>query len=500
MKVATNFSPVLLGYIAALRGVKPYSPGEAFSYAVVNCTAPEFLIGLAASNPEGQFYGFVVNQDLLTKAVHEAKEREVSNVHFLEGNPETLVARMAHDKSFLPPLDFLMIDEVETPLPVASRQAFFELATLAVKPSGLVSASYRVRHHRDDVLAFLVREMTSNAAPDQTFDLLVDIKKLGRLFFQENRDLAVKLDVAIARNKPEEFLNLFADKEKKSDVFDTLVAFGSRGFAYAGDGLLSSNYVELSVPVEAQGIVIKMRRHPLYEVIKDFVLNRSVRHDIWCRMPVVTSDNPAELYGRFAYGILLPKEQVPTELTMQGKTINLSAPVYTAVVNLLTLMPCGIGDLLSHPDCANIQVTELVEAVQVLVACGIARPMRGIRNHEAEKVDSIAQPRLVGGFNRYLDKTAITSSSLLLASPILGDVVSVSGREALVMQALDRAGLANSSHALFQELKKMAQTPVVLARVVDATEPTADMARQMVEEAITQSIIHWYAYGLLEAA
>jgi hypothetical protein len=58
-----SFSPVSLSYIAALRGFKPRRPGEAFTYALVNCPSPELLIGLAASNPEGQFYGLTGDVD-----------------------------------------------------------------------------------------------------------------------------------------------------------------------------------------------------------------------------------------------------------------------------------------------------------------------------------------------------------------------------------------------------------------------------------------------------
>ena len=52
-----DFSPAPLSYVAALRGIRPRKPGDRFAYAEIACNDPERLICLAASNPEGHFYG-----------------------------------------------------------------------------------------------------------------------------------------------------------------------------------------------------------------------------------------------------------------------------------------------------------------------------------------------------------------------------------------------------------------------------------------------------------
>jgi hypothetical protein len=67
------------------------------------------------------------------------------------------------------------------------------------------------------------------------------------------------------------------------------------------------------------------------------------------------------------------------------------------------------------------------------------------------------------------------------------------------MQALDRAGLANSVSALLPELQRLAKNPLQAARVMDS-EPTPESAKQMIEDVVSESIVKWYAYGLLEAA
>ena len=56
-----------------------------------------------------------------------------------------------------------------------------------------------------------------------------------------------------------------------------MTAMGSRGMSYAGDATLTSNYVELAVPKEAQALIVECAHSPLYELIKDFALNRMAR-------------------------------------------------------------------------------------------------------------------------------------------------------------------------------------------------------------------------------
>ena len=161
------------------------------------------------------------------------------------------------------------------------------------------------------------------------------------------------------------------------------------------------------------------------------------------------------------------------------------------------MMPAGIGDFLAQPGHESFAPSDVVGALQVLIACGIARPMRGV--HEAEKRGSFAQPRLAGSFNRYLGQTSVTAADQPLASTVMGDVVTVSARDALVMQALGRAGVANAADVLLPELERLANDPAA-QRIMDGMTPSSDAARKMIAYSVSHSIVQWYAYGLLEAA
>ena len=336
-------------------------------------------------------------------------------------------------------------------------------------------------------------------ALNQAIEFLGELKKLGKLYFESQPVIAAKLDKAIAAQKPDDFFELWNDGEASSTTFDILLNIRPRGFSYAGDTQISTNYVELAIPKEAQQIIFQSINNPLFDPLKDFVLNRTVRSDIWCRHPVVKSDDMASLFGKFSFGITMSPEKIPTEVTTNGKTIELKSALYSKLITLMTLTPISIGDFLSHPDGKNYAALDILGALQILVACGIALPMRGAKHSGSLK--TLDEPRLTGSFNKFLTKTEVTNQSHNLASMVIGDAISVSAREALVIQAIDRGGLANSVSAILPELVRLTKNPSDASYVLGTTdELTPEMAEHMIKDVLQKSIIQWYAYGVLEAA
>lgn len=491
--MTTSLSPVSLSYMAALRGFKPRQPGDAFIYALVNCTKPELLIGLAASNPEGKFFGVMSDSEVVAKASQNAVERQVGNVTFMHKKIMDLL-----QDSGMPSLDYLVCDETSEELTHVERAALFDLAQKNLKANGLFNYNYRAYDKPEDVLRFLVREYAPEMDASQASDFLLEIKKLGELYLKSNSVIAQKLDQAIAKNMPDEFFALFDAGESRSVTFDTVVAMRTRGMVYAGAGQVERNYVELSIPAEAQNIIIQCRPNPLCESIKDFAILGEMRADIWSKSDAVMSSDPAELFGSFAYGITMPEDKVPMSVDVYGKVVDLSEELYRKLIAMMVIQPIGIGDFLQHSGSDGTEAAKVVMAMQILVALGIAKPMRGAR--ESGNVSSLAQPRFSGSFNRFIDTIEVSGDAMTMASRVMGDVMKVGPRDVMVMQALNRAGLANSVAALLPELERLAKDPAASSRISEVTEPTPEFAHQMINDSVSQSIVQWYAYGLLEAA
>ncbi len=496
MKPHATFSPISLRYIAALRGHRPKETGVDFTYAEAFCAEPEKLICLAASNPEGRFYGLVGDDATRRAAEDMAAQRGTFNIIFLTGSPAEILAKIDNGSSLPPMLDYLCCNEQNLALSDADRVALFDLAQKRMNPNGLLVRAYRAYNYNDGALRFLVQELAPEMNGAQKLEFLSEIKILGGRFLAKNPSLAAKLDDAIAKKAPKDFFAAFEGAVASSGTFDMLAAMGARGFAYAGDAALASNYVELSIPANAQDLIVSCRTNPLYEPIKDLALDRTLRTDIWIK-PQDGSANPAELFGGFAYGIVLPPEAIPASFAAQGKAIDLSSTLYRNLIELMAIMPVGVGDVLQHALGKGEQPEKILEALQIMVACGFASPMRGTL--KGTNSSSVMQPRLVGSFNRYLDKTPLSDKDVWFASQVMGCGVTVPAGDAFVMQAVNRAGLNNSVSALMPELQRIAKTPASLA-VISAEEPTPEIAHRMITSIVSKSLPQWYAYALLEAA
>ncbi|MDD4616757.1 MAG: methyltransferase regulatory domain-containing protein [Alphaproteobacteria bacterium] len=495
MKISSTYSPTTLRFIAALRGKKPLKTGESFVYAEAACADPQNLICLAASNPEGQFYGLVANENARVAAEKSASEREALNVAFIAGSLSEILENGGDTQQRLPQLDYLCCNETGASISESERTALFDLAKKHLKDGGLFVTTYCAYADETDALRFLVQQLAPEMNSEQKLDFLSELKKLGYLYFQTHLKEADLLDRASYDKKPEDFFTHFDDGPSKTMAFETLVAAGSRGFAYAGDTEMALNFVELSIPAEAQELISSCRKNPYYEIIKDFALNRKIRSDIWVKTPYETSLDPADLMGAFAYGLIVPRDKVPSEYFAKGRKIDLSTPLFDEVLGLISIMPLGVGDLLrKNPSC---DPQRFLEVFQILVACGFALPMRGAT--EPLKVHDVMKPRFVGTYNKHFDKAELGGNEVLFASRIAGCGITLDAKEALVMQALNRRDLVTSATALMPELFRISETPARESILGDA-EPSAKLAQSIISDTVGKSLPTWYAYAILEAA
>ncbi len=491
-----DFSPSSLSYVAALRGIRPRRPGENFAYAVVNYQDPDQLVCLAASNSEGQFYGLAFRASDKTEGEKLALARQVTNVKFLSESLSDILAQAGSANAAVPSLDYLCCDERQSALPLKERDDLFAFAEKFLAAGGLFSYSYRAYEKDDGALKFLVREFAPEMDVEQAKDFLKEIKQLGPFYLAAHPQVAARLDQAIAKAVPDQFFADYENGDARSGSFDTIVALRPRGFSYAGDAHIATNYVELSAPASSHQLIIDCRDNHLYEPIKDFALNRQDRCDVWCRRPSPMTNEPAILFGAFVYGITMQREDVPQQLKTEGKPADLSAPLFQKLIDLMTLMPLSIGDFLAHQEGKGFTPADVLAAIQVLVACGIARPMRG--HYRNQKTSDAMQPRFASA-NQHIDRTTVTGADVWLASPMAGSAVAVSALDAVIMQALNRAGLANSVPALLPELQRLAKDPS-MARAIGSATPTPEIACDMIKDTVSRSIVQWYAYGLLSAA
>jgi hypothetical protein len=484
-----DLSPVRINYVGALRGLKPLAPSAPFVYAQTGSFDAENLICIAASNPQGQFYGVVANALMQKNSQAIATERKVGNISFVDS------------LSKLPmKLDYLCTNHSLSKPTESSCVELFSVAETRLAPGGFFCFRYRTYDNLDETLQFLVDEYSPNMSEEQSREFLHDLKALGSGYFVDHPITRTALDKAIEKNMPSLFFDTCSssDNEIKSGTFETMAGLLPREFSFVGDADFGANYIELAAPADAHTTLDKCRDHLLYEPIKDFVLQRLVRNDVWVKRPVEqTFENP-DLFGLFTFGITGLRDRVPTVVPTQAGAIHLTTPLFTRLIDLMTTMPIGIGDFLSHPAGQGMNPDDVVSALNVLVACGILQPMRG--RYEGKKESDYSRPVWSNSFNEYLNTTEISSPTVRLASPIIGSTVTLSAKDALVLQAVNRVGIPYCAGALLVELKRIIQqNPALASQIIDSPDPTDEVIHNIVTNVLTNGMTRWYAYGLLAA-
>ncbi len=483
-----NVSPVNLRYVAALRGIVPANSGTPFTYVQTGAFDPEDLICLALSNPEGRFLGILESPLAAKKAQEIANKRKITNLSF--GDPASQ-----------PPseIDFLCHDAPQKMLSQEERGALFDQAEKHLAQGGLFCLRYKTALTEDSLLQYLIAEYVPELSGAQTEGFLQELRVLGQNYFSQHPIALTALEKALETKNPESFFeNCAATEQPISGSFETLAGLLPHSFAYAGDANIAANYLELSVPQQAQEPLLKYKKHLLYESFKDFALTRLVRNDVWARMPVNSSVNKPELFNPFTFGITGAKKDVPSQINMlNGKTLDLTAPLFSNLIDLMTKLPLSVGDFIAHPTGKTFSGDDVLASIQILVAAGIAQPMRARYEGRQEKKATLVPTQ---GINDFLNTMEIKTPLVRIASPVVGSAVTLSARNALVLQAISRVGLDLSAGALFLELEALSkQNPALASKIMDAAEPSHEMADTILRSVIDEEIKRWYAYGLMAA-
>jgi len=484
-----DLSPVRLSYVGALRGLKPHSTEAEMTFAQTGSFDPDTLICLAASNPNGTFFGLIPDAAQAEKAQQGATLRKIANVTFV-CTPDRIPAD----------LDYLCCEETATQPSPAQRDALFTLAQTKLRAGGLFAFRYKAYDNPDQILQFLVGEYAPELSDAQAIEFLDEIKDLGTTYFAEHPIASAALDKAIQGKTPASFFEACRTTAQAplSGTFATMEGLLPRAFSFVGEADIRANYIELVAPIASHKVLDQARDHLLYEPLKDFALQRLIRNDVWVKTPVEQTFDNAELYNQFTFGITMPRDNVPTKVATHSGDINLNSMLFKRLIDLMTTLPMGVGDFLHHPAGHGMNPDEVVSAINVLIACGIAQPMRS--RYEGEDPSNVARPVWTTSFNEFIDLAEISEPTVRLASPIAGGPLTLGARDALVLQAVNRVGLAHCAGSLRPELERLLQkNPLLASQITDSTEATDEVVHNIIASVVTNSLARWFAYGLLAA-
>lgn len=426
-----ELAPSLLRFAAMLGGVNTVDIAQPYTYVELGCGNGDSTNLFAAANPHGQFFGVDFNPTHIHSARQRAEKCGIHNVTFLERSFAEL------GETELPDADVIVLHGVYSWVNAENRQHIVELIRQRLKPAGIVYVSYNALPGLSQVtplqrLFVDFAATTSGSTRDRVRESLKFAKKLeaaGARYFSDNPVAAArltKLSEQDPRYLAHEYFNASWVPFFHADVASEMA---QAKLSYVGSGTLIENFDQLVLAPEVQKIVAGFGDRVMAETVKDFARNQIFRRDVFTRgaAPASPPERERQL-GETRFSLAVPRDQCRFTLTTAAGEVAMTEEVYAPLLDALANGPRTFDELTRAPELSRRERGQVRQALFGMAALGNVLPALPTDGDEARRTPT-------SQFNEAALAEAILSGSYAtLASPVLGNGVSVSFVDALLLQ------------------------------------------------------------------
>ena len=336
------------------------------------------LVMLAAANPHAQFYGVDLMPEHVAHARGLAEAAGLSNLHVRQ---LTFAELEQHD---WPVFDFIVAHGVWSWVAAPVRDNIRRFIDARLKPRGLLYLSYNTRSgwaSMEPIRAIMKRvfDETSGALEERVTAAMArvhGIENAKGLFFRANPTVPVRLkqmESEGAAYLAHEFLNA---EWKIYDFADVADDWGSLGLVFAASANLQDNAVGLTIRDEARALYNAAGSISERETLKDYLLNKQFRRDIFVRDPVVLDEGgqrEIQLQTRFM-ALMSVAQLLEAKLTTEIMTVTFTTPLHQALVGALAIGPQTIGQLQADPTLTSLNTNAAFGTLFLLCAMKALAP------------------------------------------------------------------------------------------------------------------------------
>jgi len=477
-----ELSPAMLRLACLCRGVEP-SFQNTPTYLELG-SGQGVSINMHAAGASGSFWGCDFNPAQTVEARRLA-EASGANVHLFDDSFEEFAGR-----SDLPEFDIIALHGVWSWVSSANRAIIKQIIRQRLRPGGLVYVSYNclpgwapigpIRH----LMSLYQRQGGAMSGPTQVIEAALQFTKeiadAGSMYFKQNPiarhhfgDLGRQDRNYIAH----EYLNADWHAEHFSDVAESLA---DAKLTFVGSARLLDDIDALQLSPEGQSFIARFSNTLMRETVRDHLLNRRFRSDIFVKGPRKLSHlEQQEAWSSQAFVFSVPADEIPKKITSSQGEVELPAELYDPLIEALAddLPPIKqVQELARHPKLRGIESHQLIEGLVVLTGAGFLQP--------AQEPTDIAIKQC-HALNRYIVQRARVSMDLShLVSPVTGCAVGVPHMIQLFIQALDK-GLTSAdelaAHVL-EFLEEVGESLVKQGKKIESASETINELRKMAEQ------------------
>ena len=362
-------------------GFKSDLAGSGARYCELGCGYGLTTLTLAATNPHIDFVGVDFNPTHIVAARALARSAGLDNIRFVEASFDELLAPRFDD---LGEFDVIALHGIYSWVAPAVRRAIVAFAGARLRTGGALYVSYnaapgwmpRAPLQR---LIFEYAKSHPTAPRDATaeaFRFAKAIKDAGALYFQLNPQVGAFVEAMLTQDLTylvHENLN-----ESWSALYhaDVVADFAPTRLSYACSAHIADDVDETSIPLTTHEMLAGIPDGVWRETVKDFLVGRSFRRDIFVRGPVRLT--PAEKIAELDRILVLtvPRTAATASIHTAMGEVKGRAELYGPILDQLAAGPVRAAQLLAQLTGPERTAAAVLQAVGLLIHSGQVKMVR----------------------------------------------------------------------------------------------------------------------------
>ena len=280
-----SLAPAWLDHVAIVSGFIPPARDAGFTFCELGCGQGVTTAILAATHPDGHFYGIDAMPSHIEHARRFAAEGTIVNINFHAADFATAAGMD------LPGFDYIVAHGVYSWVNAESQAALRAFIDRHLKPGGLVYISYNAIPGRATDLPFqrLMRALGSTFPGDSMSQFTAAATIVDRLANLKPPALAASSFLHRLRKNKKRFAQAYLVHELMSENWEALCVTQVRaematiGLAPVGSATLVENFDLLVLGRDARKALAAISDNDVRELARDFLISQSFRCDVFVR-------------------------------------------------------------------------------------------------------------------------------------------------------------------------------------------------------------------------
>ncbi len=449
------------------------------TYCDLGCGYGLTTLLLAAANPQMSFVGVDFNPIHIVAAKALAASAGLGNVRFVEASfDELLTPRFADLGEF----DIIALHGIYSWVASAVRRAIVDFADAKLKTGGALYVSYNAAPGwmpRAPLQRLLFEHVKRSSAEPQraTADALRFAKSLkdgGARYFAAHPQVGNFIDAMDGKDLAylvHEHINEHWTALYHADV---VADFGRTRLSYACAGHIADDLDETSIPFDTHALLADVRDSVWRETVKDFLVGRSFRRDIFVRGAVrLTPVEKRKELDRRDFVLAVPRAAATTKLPTPIGEVDGRADLYPPLLDLLAAGPARLSDLHRRATGPIKELPALMQALALLVHSGQVKTIRA---------DAEIDPAPARRLNLALARDIEAGRPMhFLAAPRIGTAIPAGLSEFGLLMAQERGLPIDAANVAKTTWAMIAETGIRPRRDTQVLQTQADVMAHLAE-------------------